>query len=612
MRKISSGAFASLLMLTACGQLGNNPSPVIDGNDLPQYTVPDGTPEGATAVMVTGSNVTDCTSLDVDGDAVADGMVWGYDEDEDVLAIIPISWTNIYEANSNGTAYYLCIVSGGAPIGYIGITAQAQVGADCDDAEASIGATGTYYADTDADGYGDPSVSVDSCAIPTGYVVDDTDCDDSERLSFPGNPEVCDDIDNNCDTSVDEGLAFLDYYIDSDADGYGAGSAMSECADPGTGYSTVNGDCNDVASPDVHPGATETCDGEDDNCDGAIDEGVLLTFHPDADSDTFGDEDLSTMACSAPVGYVSDGTDCNDDVTTGPDINPGADEICDTIDNDCDTLIDDLDADVTDQEVWYVDVDHDAYGIATGSILACEMPTSGYAAVNTDCDDTNANTHPGAVELCDSMDNDCNGLVDDGTATRTWYPDFDSDTYGNPSGVTMLSCTQPSGYVADLTDCDDNVSTTNPGATEILFNGEDDDCLVTTPATGDTTTATLCVTPVAGLMTTSWQLWLRDGTVDAYDTTATWDYPGASQGVGVRCANTVVTDGNVEYFNGPFDVDGDGIYGELASSGDGAWLYMNVVNEASATANGYAITIYRYEYDATTGASDGHWDVDLE
>ena len=83
--------------------------------------------------------------------------------------------------------------------------------------------------------------------------------------------------------------------------------------------------------------STEVCDGLDNDCDGSTDEGVKSTFYRDADGDGYGDASLTTQACSAPTGYVSDPNDCNDN---NVNINPGATEVCDGIDNDCDGSVD--------------------------------------------------------------------------------------------------------------------------------------------------------------------------------------------------------------------------------------------------------------------------------
>jgi len=87
------------------------------------------------------------------------------------------------------------------------------------------------------------------------------------------------------------------------------------------------------------------------------------------------------------------------------------------------------------------------------------MP-AGYVANNTDCNDKKAMVYPGAPEICDGLDNNCNGYVDEGVTT-TWYRDADGDGYGNPA-VSTVACKKPAGYVANNTDCNDANATVAP------------------------------------------------------------------------------------------------------------------------------------------------------
>jgi hypothetical protein len=199
-------------------------------------------------------------------------------------------------------------------------------------------------------------------------------------------------------------------YPDGDGDGYGDASIpavpFQGCALP-AGFSSNNLDCDDT-DPSVNPDAIEKiCDGKDNNCDGIIDEGLTTSVYPDADGDGFGFSGVSaTPVCVVPDGYVTNNDDCDD---TNAAIYPGAPESCNGVDDDCDGLIDES---VT--TIFYKDADGDGYGDGSDTISACNPDTGHTATVSGDCDDTNAAIHPGAPELCNGVDDDCDGVADSG------------------------------------------------------------------------------------------------------------------------------------------------------------------------------------------------------
>ena len=205
-------------------------------------------------------------------------------------------------------------------------------------------------------------------------------------------------------------------------------------------------DCDDEVAA-IHPGAVEVCDGADNDCDDVADGADALDavpFYLDNDSDGFGLVDEVIWGCTAPEGYVADGTDCDDEDDTAY---PGADEECDGDDDDCDGVVDD-DPVETSGALYYQDLDRDGVGHEDVAVRACEQP-AGFAASPGDCDDLEARAYPGADEVCDGVDNDCNDEVDDDADDApTWYADEDGDGYGDAPDSTA-ACSQPVGYVRD-------------------------------------------------------------------------------------------------------------------------------------------------------------------
>jgi len=335
-----------------------------------------------------------------------------------------------------------------------------------------------------------------------------TDCDDSDPERFPGAIEICDGDDEDCDDTT-----FGDRDVDRD------GFVDAECC---------NGDaCGDDCADgifSIHPGATETCDLRDQDCDGMVDEGETITAYADEDADLHGDPGEELLVCPGAARSSTTTLDCED----GDPQRHGAQlEICDGVDNDCDDTVDEG----FTAHTWYPDADGDGYGDPDGDpLIQCEVPDD-YSLLPLDCDDTEAEISPsgpercnardddcdgvpslilgpgdtedddrdgyadmgcggndcddrdelvfeGAPELDDDVDNDCNGEVDDDTVSVTWYRDLDGDGFGDDEDTVESDERQP-GYVLRGGDCDDANTIAYPGGVE-LCDGADNDCDDTT------------------------------------------------------------------------------------------------------------------------------------
>jgi hypothetical protein len=255
-----------------------------------------------------------------------------------------------------------------------------------------------------------------------------------------------------------------------DLDGDGYTPAEGDCLDlaPGTpvpaDWLAVDGTAPDPAA--VHPGATDAWyDGIDQDCAGDDD------FDADGDGSASSEHPRRTGAL---------GEDCDD---ADPARNPAATERCNGVDDDCDGATDDEDDSLSEDgaTTFYADADGDGHGDPETSQWACAAPGPTWVATAEDCDDTDPAIAPGAPELCDGRDNDCDALVDDDDPDRseddaaTWYADRDGDGFGAPDDTTR-ACSAPADHVALAGDCDDTDAETSPLAYEVCNDGVDNDC----------------------------------------------------------------------------------------------------------------------------------------
>ena len=311
-----------------------------------------------------------------------------------------------------------------------------------DPMESDSDLDGASECDGDCDDY-DPLLNI-ADEDSDGYSTCDGDCADDDPAVHPGSPEICNHEDDNCDETADEGLPLYVYFFDADGDGYG------DPLEPGADCGLFDGwvenamDCDD-GDAEQNPAGVEACNYEDDDCNGAVDDGddaygdpVRPTYYWDADGDGWGlvsvthrDSCTLTDANQGVSGgeWVDQQGDCDDENAA---LHPDAAETCDGLDNDCDGAVDE---EVCDDDPSDNDGD-------------------GYTEGDGDCDDSHWTVYPGAPELSDGLDNDCDGETDEDTQ----FQDQDGDGYSPMDG-----------------DCDDGDRTVYPGASETV-DTRDNDC----------------------------------------------------------------------------------------------------------------------------------------
>ena len=346
------------------------------------------------------------------------------------------------------------------------------------DPEGSDGCS-IFFRDADGDGAGVLGDAICLCSPKAPYTATKGgDCNDTAPAIYPDAIEKCDGQDDDCNGIVDDPDAkgCLPYLADADVDGYGIdGDVQCLCSPKYPNTALKGGDCNDT-DPGIHPDSVEKCDGLDDDCDGQVDqEGAVgcTLFVLDNDGDGYGVGGDAKCLCNPAAPYTANaGGDCND---KSPAVFPSAQEICNGVDDNCNALVDEPGAGGCAD--YFHDGDGDGFGIEDSSKCLCGPAAKNTALVAGDCDDKNPLRNPSVAELCNDIDDDCNGVVDDdGSAgCEVYMADEDGDGYGVATNVSCL-CAPSDPYTATKDgDCDDADPDAHPGKKEAC-NGTDDDC----------------------------------------------------------------------------------------------------------------------------------------
>ena len=275
----------------------------------------------------------------------------------------------------------------------IGLTVMDPLGAE---SGSTIGFD-VVNGDLDNDGYLDVQYGGD-------------DCDDGSGGVHPAGTERCNEVDDDCDAIIDEGAVDASgWYADKDGDGFGdEDDRFASCAQPAGRVANAD-DCDDD-DDQVFPDAPESCNHQDDDCDGVDDDEAndLTTVWFDFDEDGYGDGVAYEVCFPTAEEALVDG-DCDDG---DDDIYPGAPERCDVSneDEDCDSLKEDADADSSGKSDAWFDADGDNRGDPALAGTRCDLGTE-WADNAEDCDDTDAAMWTDRAEVCeDGLDYDCDSV----------------------------------------------------------------------------------------------------------------------------------------------------------------------------------------------------------
>lgn len=360
--------------------------------------------------------------------------------------------------------------------------------------------TATYYLDSDNDGYGDANVSVALCSLVPGYSNNAMDCNDSNSTINPiSNEQNCNDLDDNCNGEIDETLiypnqpfkwsirayndvSFTDYRGYYSRTGLGVHTLQDWNADASPSMAQGWNGCN--VNNDWHSytiertgfvstptGYTLYMNDWDDDVQCFLNGNLIWssgccawnTNSPIWSGQLDGNSSflfkLIEYGGGSNLGFtlMDNSSGCADE--TACNYNPNAN----SDDGSC-----------YYPASYFQDIDGDGEGNLTVSTISCNS-VAGYVLNFVDCDDTNNLIGSMQVELCNELDDNCNGLIDEDLEVFVYYTDIDADGYG--SGAEQYSCVIPvAGVSGNNFDCNDSNADINPSMVELIGNDIDEDC----------------------------------------------------------------------------------------------------------------------------------------